>query len=166
MPLLRRVGDEWHAGRLTPSVEHLVSSAVHDIVVETMRALGGQAGAPAALVATPAGDRHAIGAALVGAAVGDGRVARPVPRRRPPGGGDREAARAPGVRVVALSVVYLDDRERVIGELRTLRAALPSGVTLVAGGAGAAMLGEPLSRLGVKVHSSLAGLASELRRAG
>src|SRR5207253_3039097 len=37
-PLLRRVGDEWHAGRLTPAQEHLVSSVLHDIIVETMRA--------------------------------------------------------------------------------------------------------------------------------
>ena len=67
-PLLRRVGDEWHAGRLTPAQEHLVSSVLHDIAVETMRALTQQVGVPRVLVATPAGERHVIGAALVGAA--------------------------------------------------------------------------------------------------
>ncbi|MBC7897703.1 MAG: MerR family transcriptional regulator, partial [Cytophagaceae bacterium] len=67
-PMLHRVGDEWHAGRLTIAHEHLASAAVHDILVETMRALARDARDARVVVATPAGDRHAIGAALAGAA--------------------------------------------------------------------------------------------------
>ena len=36
-PVLRRLGDEWHAGRLTPAHEHLVSSLLHDMVTQTVR---------------------------------------------------------------------------------------------------------------------------------
>ncbi len=165
VPLLRLVGDEWHAGRLTPSVEHLVSATLHDIIVETMRAFAGQNGAPTVLVATPAGDRHAIGAALVGAAaaVEGWRVLYL--------GADLPAeeivlaARAASVRVVALSVLYMENEQRVLGELRAVRAALPAEVVLLVGGAGVSPLRVELTRLGVLVESSLAGLVTELRRA-
>lgn len=67
-PLMHRVGDEWHAGRLSIAPEHLVSSILHDILAGAMRSLPNRHGAARVLVATPAGDRHAIGAVLVGAA--------------------------------------------------------------------------------------------------
>ena len=41
---------------------------------------------------------------------------------------------------VALSAVYLDDRARVLGELRELRALLPAAVPLIAGGSAAGAL--------------------------
>lgn len=165
VPLLRRVGEEWHAGRLTPAVEHLVSSTLHDLVVESMRAFATQNGAPTVLVATPAGDRHAIGAALVGAAaaVEGWRVlylGADLPAEE-----IALAARAARVRVVALSVVYMENEQRVLGELRAVREALPDDVVLLVGGAGAGPLSAELARLGVRVESSLAGLVSELRRA-
>ena len=163
-PLLRRVGDEWHAGRLTPAQEHLVSSALHDIAVQTMRSFRQRNGAPRLLVATPAGDRHAIGAALVGAiAAVQGweviYVGVDLPASEIAG-----AAVAASVRLVAVSVVYMDDRARVLGELRALRSLLPKDVTLVAGGAGAGVLATELSALGIRVESSIAGWTAELRR--
>ncbi len=165
VPLLRRVGDEWHAGRLSPAVEHLVSSTLHDIIVETMRAFTRQNGAPTILVATPAGDRHAIGAALVGAAAAVEGWRVLYLGADLPADEIAAAARSAAVRIVALSVVYMENRERVLGELRALRAALPPDVALVVGGAGAAPLAPELARLGVLVQSSLAGLVTELRRA-
>jgi MerR family transcriptional regulator, light-induced transcriptional regulator len=39
-PLLRRIGDDWHAGRSTIAHEHLTSSTIHHILVETMRGPG------------------------------------------------------------------------------------------------------------------------------
>src|SRR6476469_5650063 len=67
VPLLRRIGDEWHAGRLSPALGHFAASTLYDIIVERMRSFSPRPDAPSILVATPAGERHAIGAALVGA---------------------------------------------------------------------------------------------------
>lgn len=163
-PLLREVGDEWHAGRLTPAQEHLVSSTLHDIITGMMRAFPRQPGAPRLLVATPAGDRHAIGAALVGAAAAlEGwnvlhlGADLPAPEVA-------DAAKAAGVRAVALSVVFVSDRERTIEEMRTLRKRLPAGVALIAGGAGARALAKELAGIDVRVESSVSGLVDELRR--
>lgn len=165
-PLLRRVGDEWHAGRLTPAQEHLASSVLHDIIVEIMRAFARQNGAlpPTLLVATPAGDRHVIGAALVGAAAAVEGWNVLYLGSDLPAAEIAEAARAAAVRVVAISVVYVEERDRVLGELRALRSRLPAEVTLIVGGTGAATLAAELSAIDVRVESSIPGLLDELRK--
>ena len=163
-PLLRRCGDEWHAGRMTPAQEHLVTSTLNGMVVETIRAFAQQNGAPRVLVATLARERHVIGAALAGAAAAvEGWSVLYL-------GGDlpaneiADAARAAGVGVVAVSVIYVEDRDHVLGELRALRSRLPTGIALIAGGAGAASLAAELSAMDVRVASSVPGLLAELRR--
>ena len=163
-PLLRRVGDEWHAGRLSLAPEHLVSSIVHDIMTGMMRAFPQRTGAPRVLIATPAGDRHAIGAAIAGvtAAVEGWNVLYLGPDL--PAQEIADAARAADVRVVALSVVYMDDASRVLGELHALRTGLPATVSIIAGGAGARSIAAELSAIGVLVEPGISGLAAQLRR--
>jgi len=163
-PLLRRIGDEWHAGRLAPSHEHLVSSVLHDIISETMRSFVPQPGAPGVLVTTPAGDRHSIGAALVGAAAAVEGWKVLYLGADLPAGDIADAARAAGVSVVAVSIVFVEDRDRVLAELRTLRARLPKKVALIAGGSGAGALATELTAMDVTVASSVPGLVAELRR--
>ncbi len=163
-PLLRRVGEEWHAGRLSPAPEHLVSSILHDIVVGTMRAFPQRDGAPRVLIATPAGDRHAIGAAVVGvAAAVEGwnvlYLGTDLPAEE-----IADAASTADVRVVALSVVYVDDPSRVLDELRALRSRLAPGVSLIAGGAGARSLVAELAAIDVLVEANIPGLVAQLRR--
>ena len=163
-PLLRRVGDEWHAGRLAPPQEHLVSSVLHDIIVATMRAFPQRNGAPKVLVATPAGDRHAIGAALVGAASALEGWNVLYLGADLPAADIADAAKTAGVRIVALSIVYTEDRARVLGEVRALRSRLPANMVLIAGGAGATSLATELAAMDVRVESSVSGLVAELRR--
>ena len=163
-PLLRRVGNEWHAGRLPMAHEHMVSSLLHDIVAERMRAFGRREGAPLLVVGTLAGERHAIGAVLAGAAAAvEGwnvlHLGADLPAMA-----IAEAARSADARVVAVSIVYLRDRDALLEELRTLRAALPGSVALVAGGGGAAAIVAELSASGVRVATNMDGLLGELRR--
>ena len=164
-PMLRRIGHEWHAGRLTIAHEHLASAAVHDILVETMRSLARGDGAARVVVATPSGERHAIGAALAGAAAAAEGWGVVYLGPDLPAGEIAAAAAATGSRAVAVSVIYVDDRERTLGELRTLRARLPASVTLLVGGAGAAVLAPELAGAGIRVGTSLADLRDALHDA-
>jgi DNA-binding transcriptional MerR regulator/methylmalonyl-CoA mutase cobalamin-binding subunit len=162
-PLLRRVGDEWHAGRLTPAQEHLVSSTVHDIVVGVMRSFPQQKGAPKLLCATLTGERHVIGAALVGAAAAvDGwsvlYLGADLPTEE-----IARAARIAGVRAVAVSVVYPEHRKTVLAELRSLRTQLPASIRLFAGGAGANLLRAELTAGHIEVEMSIDGLLASIR---
>ena len=164
VPLLRSVGDEWHAGHFTLAQEHLVSSLLHDIVAESMRAFTNQNGAPRLLVATPAGERHAIGAALVGAAAAVEGWSVLYLGADLPATEIADAAVSARVRVVAVSIVYVEHREAMIEEMRALRSRLPSTIALIAGGAGAIAIATDLAMIGVRVESSVDGLIAELRR--
>jgi DNA-binding transcriptional MerR regulator/methylmalonyl-CoA mutase cobalamin-binding subunit len=164
-PLLRRVGNEWHAGRLSMAHEHMVSSLLHDLVAERMRAFGKREGAPLLVIGTLAGERHAIGAVLAGAAAAvEGWNVLHLGADLP-AAAIADAARAAGARVVAVSIVYVEDRDALLEEVRTLRATLPPTVGLVAGGAGATGIAGELSAIGVRVESSMSGLLGELHRA-
>ncbi len=163
-PLLRLVGDEWHAGRLTPAHEHLASSVLHDVAAEMMRTFPQRNGAPRLLIATPAGERHVTGAVLAGAAAAVEGWNVIYLGADLPAGDIATAALASNVGLVAMSVVYVDDRERVLGELRALRERLPARVTVLAGGAGASVLATELSAMGVRVAATLAELSVEMRR--
>jgi len=164
-PMLRRIGQEWHAGRLTIAQEHLASSTVHDILVETMRSLARANGTTRLVVATPPGERHAIGAALAGTAAAAEGWGVVYLGSDLPAGEIAAAAVATDARLVAVSVVYVDDRERTLGELRTLRARLPAGVPLLVGGAGARSLAADVAGAGIRVGASLSDLRDALRDA-
>ena len=163
-PLLRRIGDEWHAGRMTPAQEHLVSSLLHDILAESIRSFSKRESSRRLLVATPAGERHAIGAALVGAtaAVEGWDVLYLGPDL--PADEIARAAVSAGVRLVALSVIYVENRDAVLDELRRLRSQLPRDIALIVGGGAASAIAPELSAIGVGVESSITGFMAELRR--
>ncbi len=165
VPLLHAIGHEWHAGRLTIAQEHLAAAAVQDILLEAMRALTGGADAARVVVATLPGDRHAIGAALAGAAAAADGWSVIYLGVDLPAAEIAAAAAATVARAVAVSVVYVDDRQRTLAELRTLRARLPAAVPLVVGGAGAAALASEIADAGIRVGGTLADLRDALRDA-
>jgi MerR family transcriptional regulator, light-induced transcriptional regulator len=165
-PMLRRIGDDWHAGRVSIAHEHLASSIVYDLVTESMRSLTRRSGPDAVLVATPTGEHHAIGAALVGAAAAaEGwrvvYLGADVPAKEIAAA----AAIASDVRVVAISLTYLRERAKMVDELRDLRALLPAAVVLVAGGTGTGGIETELSAAGIRVGTDLADLRDALRAA-
>ena len=153
-PVLRRVGDEWHAGRLTPAHEHLVSSTLDDILAETMRAIARTGAGPRIVVTTPRGERHAIGATLVGAVAAAAGWSVIYLGADLPARDIAAAAAATQARAVALSIVYLGDRAGCLAEVTALRELLPPAMTLIAGGAGAIVLRQDLEAQGVRVAES------------
>jgi MerR family transcriptional regulator, light-induced transcriptional regulator len=162
-PILRRIGDEWHAGRLTPAQEHLASAALHDLIAESTRGMVADDGAPRVLIATPAGERHAIGALLVGAAAAtEGwHVISLGPDL--PAADIAEAADSTGAALVAVSLLYIPDAQRTVAELRALRARLPAGIELLAGGPGAVALTDALAGSGIRIGTTLDDLRDTLR---
>ena len=157
-PLLRRVGDEWHAGRMTTGQEHLATSLVRRVVLAAIPAMEAPTDAPSLVVATPAGERHEVGALFAAAAaIADGwRVAYL--------GADLPAheiahmAAATDARGVALSVVSVREPASLLAEIRTLRAELSADRFLVVGGVGAAGLAADLRAAGARVADRLPDL--------
>jgi MerR family transcriptional regulator, light-induced transcriptional regulator len=165
-PLFRRIGEEWHAGRLAPAHEHLASGVVRPFLAQVRAQLPVAASAPVLVVASPSGDRHEVGALLVAAAaavegwgvlyLGPDLPAEEIAR----------AAIEKGALAVALSVVYVPDPKAASGEIVELRRRLPAGVPLLLGGGGVKALGGGVAGAGTFVLPDLAALRSRLRNVG
>jgi DNA-binding transcriptional MerR regulator/methylmalonyl-CoA mutase cobalamin-binding subunit len=165
-PLLRRMGEEWEAGRLAVAQEHLATAIVQRVLEGIIHFLVAPHGAPNLLLATLAGDHHKMGALLAAtAAAAEGwRVTYLGPDL--PAGEIATAAVAAGARVVGVSIVRVVEPERVLTELRTVRTRLPVSVPLLAGGAGAVALAPALDGSGIHVVGDLSDLRAALRRNG
>lgn len=163
-PLFRAIGEEWHAGRLSPAQEHLATVVVRRVLDGVMELFAPRPEAPLLLVATPAGDRHEVGALLVAAsALGSGwnvvYLGADLPASEVVA-----AARSKGARAVAVSAVLggNGDGSGVVAELSELRRGLPAHVPVVVGGAGASKREAELSAEGLVVVGELGGLAPVL----
>ncbi len=162
-PLLRRVGDEWHAGRITVAQEHLATSTVRRTVIGAMPLGSSPADAPRMVVGTLAGERHEVGALFVAAvAMAQGWAVTYLGADLPVDD-IADAALATRARVVAISVVSPMDRRQLLQAFDTLRARLGAGVSLVVGGAGTAGLGKDLEPAGVRVFARLSDLGETLK---
>jgi DNA-binding transcriptional MerR regulator/methylmalonyl-CoA mutase cobalamin-binding subunit len=164
VPTLRRIGEEWHAGRLSPAHEHLASSIFHDIVADALRLAAPDPAGPGIVVATPAGERHVNGALAIAALAAVSGWNVTYLGADLPADAIAEAATAAGAAVVALSLTHADDRRRVAGEVRSVRDALAPAVAVWVGGNGAAAMGRELVPAGVEVVDTAADVSELLSR--
>ena len=160
-PLLRRLGEGWHAGEVTPAQEHVASAAVARVLTAVRE---GPGTGPVAVVATLAGERHEVGAILAAAAaeLAGWQVVYLGPDL--PVEEIAAAAERTGAAAVCASVVYAPSTADVHARFRALRARLPERVEIYAGGAGAVALSEELELFGIRCPGSVAGLRDALAR--
>jgi DNA-binding transcriptional MerR regulator/methylmalonyl-CoA mutase cobalamin-binding subunit len=147
-PLMRRVGDDWHAGTLTIAHEHLASAVLRDLLLDVMRGFANQAG-PRIVVATPSGERHEIGAAMAGASAAADVWSVIYLGADVPAADIVRATRAAGAIAVALSVVYHARPELLLEEIGQIRATLPRDISVLVGGAAATDVGVSLRAMGL-----------------
>jgi len=141
-PLLREVGEAWAAGRMGIASEHMASAIVRNLLGGALRRRASSGDAGPVVFATPAGERHELGA-LIGAVIAAEAGGNTVWL-----GSDLpvseivNAARRLGARAVALGLVTIEEAE---GErtLRELRGQLPAECELWVGGSGAVQLELP-----------------------
>ena len=161
-PLLRRIGEAWHAGRLGPGHEHVASGVTRRVLERAITDLPASAGAPVLLLATPAGDRHELGLLLAGGAAALEGWRSVVLGSDLPASEIAAAARRLSPRAVAISAVQASDLERVAREFEALRRLVASELPILAGGAAAERLGSRLSTTGVRVIGGLGELRAVL----
>jgi DNA-binding transcriptional MerR regulator/methylmalonyl-CoA mutase cobalamin-binding subunit len=162
-PLLRRLGDGWHAGTVTVAQEHLATVSLRR-VLEAVWSGGLEEGGtgPSLVVATLEGDRHEAGALIVAA------VASLAGRRTVYLGADVpvpeavSAAASTGATAVCVSATYRGGRLGPTGLLRRLRSALPAAVDVYAGGPATEEIREDLEGAGIRCPPDLASLRAAL----
>jgi DNA-binding transcriptional MerR regulator/methylmalonyl-CoA mutase cobalamin-binding subunit len=135
-PLLERVGQLWEEGAMRPAQEHVVSTAVRQVLDWLLGRYEAPADAPLMVACTPAGELHEFGAMLAAVVAADAgwRVLYLGPSL--PAEEIAVAVDQSGASVVAVSVVDGEDEdvERSGRELEALRGELHDGVLLVVGG--------------------------------
>ena len=186
-PLVRDLDQAWRAGQLSAAQERLAASTVHDLLVETMRALTRGHGrgdtAHRLVLATPPGASSAtaglaepgarsapgvvaVEAAAVGAAAAADGWGVVYLGPDLPAGEVAAVAAATAARAVAVHVpghlVAGADWERVANAVRELRSRLPVAVPVLVGGAGAPALAAALEDPGIHVAARWSDLRARL----
>jgi len=141
-PFMRRMGDEWHAGRITYAQEHLATATVHRVVSDVSPVLT-DGGNPTIVVATLEGERHANGALMAAAtAASEGWRVIYLGADLPPAD-IAEAAVRTGASAVGISMVLSEKKARTAASLRELEKRMPANARLLVGGTGSKALKRP-----------------------
>lgn len=167
-PLAREIGDRWQRGEITAAHEHFASAILRDFLTRNARPFYAGDNAPRAIVATPAGQLHELGAVIVAAAAAN-LGWRPVYLGASlPSADIAGAALHNRARAVLLSVVYPADDPHLAQDLRQLRRLIPSEIELVVGGRAARGYAATLKQIGAITPNDLeelCDLLEELREA-
>lgn len=143
LPLLSRVGDLWLAGQLDVAAEHFVEKLVTGRIHAVLANLRSPDGAPRAVCACPAGERHEVGLLAASVLLKDAgfeviHLGADVPSA------DLAATLKAHVRLLVLACTLVP-AAGVVGELTKIVDAHPE-LAVVVGGAGAAPLQKALGR--------------------
>ena len=138
MPTLAQIGHDCEQRRAGIAHEHMVSSAMRNLLGSFLRLYARRDGPARLLFATPSGDRHEIG--ILGAAILAANSGLAVSYVGPdlPARDIVEAARSSGARALVLGLTLAAKSKERERELRTLVEDLPPEVELWAGGRAAA----------------------------
>lgn len=161
-PLLRRIGEAWERGEIGPAREHLASRVVGRTLSWVLDAFHPEPSAALAVVATPSGQRHELGALLAGATAAAHGWRISYLGGDLPGGEIAGAARATQARAVLLSLVYPSDDPALADELRSLRGGLAEDTAILVGGRAAPGYADALDEVGARVLGGYDELRVEL----
>jgi methylmalonyl-CoA mutase cobalamin-binding subunit len=137
MPVLTRVGDDWHSQRVRIAHEHLMSSTMRNLLGAFLRLYARREASIRLLFATPSEERHEIatlGAAMLAASAGLGvsYLGADLPARE-----IVDSVEPAGAQVLVLGLTTAATGRARERELKTIVRELPAGVELWAGGRGA-----------------------------
>jgi DNA-binding transcriptional MerR regulator/methylmalonyl-CoA mutase cobalamin-binding subunit len=162
LPLLAGIGASWEAGELGPAQEHIASVVIRRFLEWLLGTVSVEGNAPVLVAATPAGERHELGALLaaVSAAAEGWRAVFLGPDL--PADEITAAALRLQAEIVALSLVDPKQHATAPAEIEDLRRRLPSSIQLVVGGP--SYLTKPVSErvAGVRILGSMKELRNRL----
>jgi cobalamin-dependent methionine synthase I len=158
VPLVSKIGQSWDDGEISVAQERVASTVIQEVLLLAGRPHSETRGAPTLVVATPAGQLHELGAALVvctarrlgwrvtflGASIPAEEIAHTASVKEAP--------------AVALSIVYPSDDEGMAGELKRLRRLLPDGCDILVGGRASEAYRGALDEIGAKQLGPLSEL--------
>jgi len=159
IPLIYNLGQRWQDGSWRVVHEHLASAVLRSFLWSMWRRSEPGPGAPSLVVATPAGQRHELGALLAAGIAADLGWRVVYLGSDLPAEEIAAAVQASGARAILLSLVYPMSDPRMHEEVRRLRSLVGPDLTLVAGGRAAMACQEELAASGVQTAEDLETLS-------
>jgi methanogenic corrinoid protein MtbC1 len=155
MPLMREIGERWHSGELRVAHEHMATA-----IVRSFMGIQSQNGrlpesAPNIVIATPAGQRHELGALMASIAASSDGWRVTYLGCDVPAGEIAAAARQKKARAVALSIIYPADDPQLARELKALGKMLGDEAPVLVGGSAAGGYEKTLEDIGARLLPSV-----------
>jgi len=156
------VGQRWQDGTWRGAHEHLATAVLRAFLWSLWRRVEAGPGAPAAVVATPAGQMHELGVLLAAGIAADMGWRVVYLGADLPAEEIALAVASSGASAIVLSLVYPLADPRLLDELKRLRGLVGPRLVIVAGGRAAAANQETLAAAGIRVAADLEALGAIL----
>jgi MerR family transcriptional regulator, light-induced transcriptional regulator len=135
-PLIHEIGERWSRGELGVRHEHFASERLNDFFAQYWQPLNDAASGPAAICATPAGERHSLGLQMATLTLALNNVRVVYLGADTPAPEIVESVAQQAARAIVLSAAIGVGRERLQAECALLRSALGPAFPIVVGGRG------------------------------
>ena len=162
--LMLEIGERWRTGVLRPCHEHMATAQIRFFLGNLLLHSALMGTGPLLVVATPARQRHELGALIVAISAAQAGWSTLYLGADIPSDEIAFAAIEREAAAVALSISYPADDPRLADALRHLRRQLPDRVVLLVGGAAAVGYQSVLTEIGALQPPDLATLWLELDR--
>jgi methanogenic corrinoid protein MtbC1 len=162
-PLLRLIGDRWHAGTLSPAHEHAASVVIRQVLNWIIEAYQPPLTAPRFMAVTLAGERHEFGAMLAAQTAAAAGWHVTYLGADMPASEIALAARTTKADVVGLSSVFPVEPRRTLEEAMVIAKGLRGKAKVLVGGAGVTAVARDFERAGIAPIGDLAELREFLR---
>lgn len=155
VPLFQRLGDLWRDGKVRILHEHMASTVVRSMLWDMLRETSVSDTAPSVFVATPAGDRHEIGALASALAASESGWQAVYYGPDLPSEEIVFALRCSGAKALYMSLCHRLDVAGLVLELKKIRRLAGDGLPIFVGGAGAIAVQNRLDEIGAYLLNDL-----------
>lgn len=166
LPLMRTVGEQCHAGKVSIAQEHLASALVRNLLGGLMRLYSPEQPTVRLMFTTPAGEQHEFGILAAGMLAAGGGLGVIYLGPNLPANEIATAARRAGPDVLVLGISGTDAMPRLLSEVRHVAQKLPTRTELWLGGKEAARAQAEAGGRPTVLLPDFAALEHHLRRLG
>ena len=162
VPLFQEIGNLWRKGSLKIINEHMATSVTRNFLISMLRATHVSDPSPGIVIATMVGHWHDIGALIIALTAAENGWRPLYYGPNLPSEEIATGVKHSGARALAISIIYLLEKEPLVEELRKLRRYIGADLPLFVGGGAVEVHVQILNEVDAKYISDLDKFREEL----